>query len=95
MASETETRPWPAASMDMGVWPPDDTEESVVGTNLHQLTITNLRWGINEIARLHTAPGAAVPWQALNQTVVMGFPRADARATKRCPTCSFTTAPSI
>jgi len=33
------------------VWPLDDTEESVVGTDLHQMTIMNLRWGINEIAR--------------------------------------------
>ena len=27
-------------------WPPDDTEESVVGTDFHQMTITNLRVGI-------------------------------------------------
>jgi hypothetical protein len=85
MASDTETRPWPAASMSMGVWPPDDTEESVVGTNLHQMTITNLRWGINEIARLHTAPGVAVPWQALSQTIVMGFARADGSRYKTLP----------
>ncbi len=31
-------------------WPPDDTEESVAGTVLHQTTIINLRWGINEAA---------------------------------------------
>ncbi len=83
MASETETRPWPA--LPMGVWPPDDTEESVVGTDLHQMTIMNLRWGINEIARLHTAPGAEVPWQALSQTIVLGFARADGSRYKTLP----------
>jgi len=75
MASETETRPWPVAPMDG--WPPDDTEESVLGTDLHQTAITNLRWGINEIARLHTAPGAAVPWRALNQMALLGCRRAN------------------
>jgi len=83
MASETETRPWPA--LPMGVWPPDDTEESVRGTHLHQTTITNLRWGINKIARLHTAPGAAAPWQAHSQSIVMGFARADGSRYKTLP----------
>lgn len=43
-------------------WPPDDTEESVVSTDLHQLTITNLRLGVNELAALQTPPGGPVPW---------------------------------
>ncbi len=82
MASETTTRPWPVAPMDGwppddGVWPPDDTEEGVLGTDLHQTAITNLRWGINEIARLHTAPGAAVPWRALSQMALLGCRRAN------------------
>ncbi len=83
MASETEIRPWPA--LPVGVWPPDDTEESVLGTHLHQTTITNLRWGINGIARAHTASGATVPWQALSQSIVMGFPRADGSRYKTLP----------
>jgi hypothetical protein len=73
MASETDTRPWLPAPMD--AWPPDDSEESVVGTNLHQMTITNLRWGINEVARTRATPGQDSPWQALSQTVVTGFER--------------------
>jgi len=82
MASETETRPWPVAPMDGwppddGVWPPDDTEEGVLGTDLHQTAITNLRWGINEIARLHTASGAVVPWRALSQMALLGCRRAN------------------
>jgi hypothetical protein len=42
-------------------WPPDDTEESIVGTSLHQLTIRNLTSGTNEIAAQHTAPGSPPP----------------------------------
>ena len=40
-----ETRT-PAAAL----WPPDDTEESVLGSHLHQATITNGRTGVNEAA---------------------------------------------
>ena len=83
MASDTETRPRPATLRE--VWPPDDTEESVVGTNPHQTTITNLRWGINEIARVHTPPDEAVPWQALSQTIVTGFARRDGSRYKTLP----------
>jgi hypothetical protein len=70
MASETRTRarPFPPT----GKWPPDDTEESVLGTDLHQTTITNLRWGINEIARLRRAPEGPVPWKALSQNALLG-----------------------
>ena len=56
-------------------WPPDDTEESVLGTHLHQTTITNLRTGFNEAAR--AAPGAPLPWQAGGQTLITGFRRRD------------------
>ena len=49
MASETQLRPPPFSSATM--WPPDDTEESILGTDLHQMTISNLRLGINELAR--------------------------------------------
>jgi len=85
MASDTDLQPWLVPRIAMWPWPPDDTEESVLGTNLHQMTITNLRWGINEIARLHTAPGAAVPWQAHSQSIMMGFARADGSRYKTLP----------
>jgi Uma2 family endonuclease len=68
-----------------GVWPPDDTEESVVGTGWHQMTIINLRWGINEIARVRTNQGQSVPWQALSQTIVTGFERPDGSRYKTLP----------
>ena len=32
------------------LWPPDDTEESVLETNVHQTTIHNPRQGLHEIA---------------------------------------------
>jgi Uma2 family endonuclease len=59
------------------VWPPDDTEVSCLGTNLHQTTITNLRWGINEAARLHQASGKPRPWTALSQMLMLGCRRPD------------------
>jgi hypothetical protein len=42
-------------------WPPDDTEESVLGTNLHQTTITNARLGINEVAAGMVEPDQPIP----------------------------------
>ena len=83
MASEARS---PIGSLPhVEVWPPDDTEESVVGTDLHQMTIINLRWGINEIARAVGAPGQPAPWQALSQTVVTGFARPDGSRYKTLP----------
>jgi Uma2 family endonuclease len=69
------------------LWPPDDTEESVLGTNLHQTTITNARLGLNELANSLVAPGEAVPWQALSQTMVSGLQRYDGS--------SYTTLPDV
>jgi Uma2 family endonuclease len=66
-------------------WPPDDTEESVLGTNLHQATITNLRVGLNEVASALTPPGQAAPWQALSQTIVRNFRRRDGSRYKTLP----------
>ena len=54
------------------LWPPDDTEESVLGTNIHQDTITTVRGGINQ-----AASRAARPWRAGGQTNVAGFFRPD------------------
>lgn len=59
------------------VWPPDDTEESVLGTHLHQTTITNVRWGLNEAAGAAVPPGQSPAWQAAGQTMIKGFHRPD------------------
>jgi len=73
MASETRVRP--RTIVPGRSWPPHDTEESVLGTNLHQTTITNLRWGINEVASLRRVPGQLVPWEAQSQTALLGCQR--------------------
>lgn len=83
MASETQT--WLRSQPPDELWPPDDTEESVVGTDLHQMTIINLRWGINEVARTRMTPGQAAPWQALSQTIVVGFERPNGTRYKTLP----------
>src|SRR5438309_1857240 len=71
---QTQQRQHPSP---LDAWPPDDTEESVVGTNLHQTTILNLRWGINEAATIHTVPGEPAPWHALDHTMLLGCRRPD------------------
>jgi hypothetical protein len=58
------------------VWPPDDTEESVLGTNLHQTAIRNLILGINEAA-MAADPAGQAPWQAGDQTMIADFRRPD------------------
>ena len=65
---ETSARP------ALSLWPPDDTEESVLGTNLHQTAITAVRTGANEAASQEEQP-----WQAGSQTIVAGFVRPDGR----------------
>jgi hypothetical protein len=75
MASETCIQPW--AFPPGQAWPPDDTEESILGTDLHQMTITNLRLGLNEAARVQAGAGRPVPWQALSQIALLGCVRAD------------------
>jgi hypothetical protein len=67
------------------VWPPDDTEESVLGTNLHQTAIRLLIAGINEAAAVATTEGAAVPWQAGGQTMIRGWRRWDGSAYTTLP----------
>jgi hypothetical protein len=48
-----------------------------LGTNLHQTTIRNLCWGLNEAARLGRMPGRPLPWTALSQTLLLGCRRPD------------------
>jgi Uma2 family endonuclease len=66
-------------------WPPDDTEESVVGTDHHQMTIMNIRFAINELARAAAGPNQLLPWQALSQTVLLGLRRPNGTAYKTLP----------
>ncbi|MGH2347113.1 MAG: Uma2 family endonuclease [Chloroflexota bacterium] len=66
-------------------WPPDDTEESVVGTDRHQMTIINVRLGINELAHVAAQPGEALPWHALSQTVLLGCKRRNGTAYRTMP----------
>ncbi len=68
-----QAQPW---SFD-DVWPPNDTEVSCLGTNLHQTTIANLRWGLNEAARVSHVPDRPLPWTALSQTLLLGCQRPD------------------
>jgi hypothetical protein len=67
------------------VWPPDDTEESVLGTNLHQTAIITLRTGINEAAALATPEGSPALWQAGGQTLVRNHLRKDGSAYTTLP----------
>ena len=68
-----ETSPRPA----LALWPPDDTEESVLGTHLHQDTITNARTGINEVAVALAEEGREPPFRAGGQTLITGLRRPD------------------
>ena len=83
MTSETEVRALSQAHVD--AWPPDDTEESVVGTDLHQETITNLRLGITEAAQLCREEGTSPPWKVLSQTMLLGCLRPDGSAYRTLP----------
>jgi hypothetical protein len=59
------------------IWPADDSEESVVGTDLHQTAIRNLISAINEAAALATPEGAPMLWHAGGQTMLNGFQHPD------------------
>ena len=61
------------ASRPVEAWPPDDTEESVVGTNLHQETIGAVKLGLTEVAIALTPPGGQQPWHAFMQTTITGW----------------------
>jgi hypothetical protein len=75
MAAETRRQAYPPSWTE--AWPPDDTEESVLGTDLHQTTITNLRWGINEVAQLGLSPGQPASWRAFSQMALLDCVRPD------------------
>jgi hypothetical protein len=78
------------------LWPPDDTEESIVGVDRHQLDIISLRTGINEEGAAtagsalfsarsigeaqRPATGGLVPWQAISQIMYLGCERPDSSA---------------
>jgi hypothetical protein len=66
----------PAHNTTTALWPPDDTEESIVGVDRHQLDIFSLRGGINEEAT-RLAGGGPLPWQAISQIVLLGCRRPD------------------
>ena len=68
--------PTPGAT---ALWPPDDTEESIVGVDRHQLDIFSLRAGINEEAH-RLAAGGPRPWQAISQIMLLGCQRPDGSA---------------
>jgi len=61
------------------LWPPDDTEESILGINRHQFDIGSLRLGINELADA-AASGGPLPWEAISQMVVLGCIRPNGSA---------------
>lgn len=48
-----------------------------MGTSRHQMTIMNVRLGINEEAHAVAAPGEPPPWYALSQMMIIGFVRPD------------------
>jgi hypothetical protein len=83
MATSARNPPRPRPSMK--VWPPDDTERSVLGIDLHQGTISYLRWGINQAAQLHKTAGHVVPWKATNQLPFVGCKRPDGTAYRTFP----------
>ena len=75
------------ASPPAVAWPPDDTEESVVGANLHQWTIGALKAGLNQVASALASPAGSWPWQAYMQTTITGWRRPEGAA--------YTTLPDI
>ena len=71
------------AQVAAALWPPDDTEWSIVGVDRHQLDIMTVRGGVNEEAHaLAVADGhpAALAWQAISQIMYIGCVRPDGSA---------------
>ena len=72
-------------SPPLAAWPPDDTEESVVGTNLHQEAIGAVKFGLNELAASLAQPDGQQPWHAFMQTTINGWQRPDGSSYKTLP----------
>jgi hypothetical protein len=83
MAIERQPQKWPLYPVEP--WPPDDTEESVLGTDLHQTTIRNLVLGINQAARVGRAREEPSPWRALTQLEYLGCRRPDGSSHRTYP----------
>jgi hypothetical protein len=66
-------------------WPPDDTEESVLGTNLHQEAIGALKMGLNQVAAALAGPDGEWPWRAYMQTTITGWRHPDGTAYTTLP----------
>lgn len=79
--AQTQSRWYPP----LEEWPPDDTEESILGLEVHQKTITIVRWGANEAADLAREPWAPVPWSATSQLVFLGRMRPDGSPYRTLP----------
>ena len=62
-------------ALDTTMWPPDDTEESVLDSPQHQETITNLRLGLNAAASTGRVGKQAARWKASNQIPLIGCRR--------------------
>jgi Uma2 family endonuclease len=83
MTSQAEVR---ALRQSLGQpWPPDDTEESVVGIELHQINIRNLCLGITEVAERRREPDRPPPWQVRSQTLLLGCKRRDGSSYSTMP----------
>ena len=83
MATERETQAWPLYPVEP--WPPDDTEESVLGTDLHQTTIRNLAMGINMAERVGRKQEEPSLWRALTQLEYLGCKRPDGSSYRTYP----------
>jgi len=66
----------PTSHTPTALWPPDDTEESIVGVDRHQHDITSLRIGLIEEAHRRAA-GGPLPWQTISQVKLVGCQRPD------------------
>lgn len=62
-------------SIQLPTCPPDDSEESILGTGLHQLAISTLREGLLEAARV-----ASAPWGVGGQISLLGMVKNDGTA---------------
>jgi hypothetical protein len=61
------------------LWPPDDTEVSILGVPRHQLDIIALHLGLHELA-VTAAAGGPLPWQVISQIMLLGYLRPNGSA---------------